>query len=62
MKDKGEYNQQVDIWSIGVLTFELLAGHAPFKDEIAQWKRKGSKRGQQWDWHLLYPPSLSSLA
>jgi serine/threonine protein kinase len=31
MKDKGEYNTSVDLWSIGVLTFELLAGFPPHK-------------------------------
>lgn len=32
MKDKGCYTSKVDLWSIGVLTFELLTGTAPFKD------------------------------
>jgi len=32
MKDKGEYSLKIDIWSLGVLTFELLCGYAPFKD------------------------------
>lgn len=62
MKDRGEYDCKVDIWSIGVLTYELLTKEAPFKEEIAHWKRKGGKRKQQWDWNILYPPFLSSLA
>ena len=62
MKDRGTYSIEVDIWSIGVLTFELLTGTAPFKEEIAQWRRRGGKRSTQWDWHILYPPSLSGLA
>ncbi len=28
--EKIEYNQQVDVWSIGVISFELLAGFPPF--------------------------------
>lgn len=32
MKDKGCYTSKVDLWSIGVLTFELLTGIAPFRD------------------------------
>jgi serine/threonine protein kinase len=32
MKDKGSYNLSVDLWSIGILTFELLAGFAPYKN------------------------------
>lgn len=31
MKDKGEYNTSVDLWSIGILAFELLAGFPPHK-------------------------------
>ena len=31
MKDQGEYNESIDLWSIGVLTFELLTGFPPFK-------------------------------
>lgn len=31
MKDKGEYTTTVDLWSIGVLTFELLTGFPPYK-------------------------------
>jgi calcium-dependent protein kinase len=27
---KGEYNFKCDIWSIGVITFMLLSGKAPF--------------------------------
>ena len=32
MKDIGTYTSKVDLWSIGVLTFELLTGNAPFKE------------------------------
>lgn len=43
MKDKGQYNTSVDLWSIGVLTFELLAGFPPHKKEIEKWKFLGGK-------------------
>lgn len=29
--DKKEYDQSVDNWCIGVLTYEFLAGHPPFE-------------------------------
>ena len=50
------------MWSIGVLTYELLTKVPPFKGEIANWKKKGSKRKDQWDWNITYPLFLSGLA
>lgn len=32
MKDRGIYDNSVDVWSIGVLTFELLTGNPPYKN------------------------------
>ena len=31
MKQGEQYDNSVDIWSLGVLTFELLVGSAPYK-------------------------------
>ena len=31
--NKIRYNHQVDVWSIGIISFELLAGFAPFMAE-----------------------------
>jgi serine/threonine protein kinase len=50
------------LWSIGVLTFELLAGFPPFKHEISNWKLKGSKRKIRWSWEVLYPPEIGNDA
>lgn len=30
MAMKKEYDETVDIWSIGVLTYEIMVGNAPF--------------------------------
>lgn len=30
MVKKQKYNRSIDIWSIGLLTYELLVGRAPF--------------------------------
>jgi serine/threonine protein kinase len=62
MKDVGEYNHSVDLWSIGVLTFELLAGFPPYKHEIAHWRLCGSQRKQRWNWEVIYPPEISHTA
>ena len=31
MIGRSKYNETVDLWTLGVLTFELLCGHAPFE-------------------------------
>lgn len=56
MKDKGEYTTTVDLWSIGVLTFELLTGFPPYKKQIDKWKIMGSKLQDRWRWDVLFPP------
>ena len=44
MKDIGEYSYGVDIWSIGVLTYELQTGYPPFKEEVIQWVKNGIQK------------------
>jgi aurora kinase len=36
----GWYNEKVDLWSLGVLTYEFLVGEAPFEDTHAMTQRK----------------------
>ncbi|KAL7568591.1 hypothetical protein ACA910_002702 [Epithemia clementina (nom. ined.)] len=51
---KGDYDKQADIWSIGVVTYELLVGHFPFwadtRKAIAQKIVAGkySMEGKTW--------------
>jgi len=33
MIDKSQYDKRVDIWSIGVLAFELMTGKPPFESD-----------------------------
>lgn len=30
------YDQKIDIWSVGILTYELLIGRPPFQDDVVQ--------------------------
>lgn len=59
MKDIGQYTATVDLWSIGVLTFELLAGFAPYKKEIDKWKVNGGKIQNKWRWDVTFPSHFS---
>ena len=36
--DQKEYYLQVDLWSIGILAFEMIAGFAPFPDKTPRFK------------------------
>lgn len=59
MKDKGEYTTSVDIWSIGVLTFQLLTGFPPHKKEIDKWKMLSGNIRDKWRWDVIFPPEVS---
>ena len=34
------YNEKVDLWSLGVLTYEFLVGEAPFEDTLVMTQRR----------------------
>lgn len=66
MKEKGQYDNSVDIWSIGVLTYELLTGSPPYRKELMLSMKNGfgpSKPGaRKINWNINYPPYISPLA
>lgn len=39
-KDGNWYNEKVDLWSLGVLTYEFLTGSAPFEDTPVMTRRR----------------------
>jgi len=42
-KDDNWYNEKVDLWSLGVLTYEFLCGEAPFEDTPVMTQRRIAK-------------------
>lgn len=66
MKEGGQYDNSVDIWSIGVLTYELLTGNPPYRKELMLSMKNGigpSKPGsRKVNWSVNYPVFMSPLA
>lgn len=55
-KEEGWYNEKVDLWSLGVLTYEFLVGEAPFEDTPVM-TQKRIARGE-----MTIPPFVSAEA
>lgn len=62
MKDEGKYDTSVDLWSLGVLTYEMLTGKPPYEKQINYWRMKGGKREDKWNWKIKYPSTVSKTA
>lgn len=37
------YNEKVDVWGIGIITYELLFGQTPYDDDIMQILQNGAQ-------------------
>jgi aurora kinase len=55
-KDDNWYSEKIDLWSLGVLTYEFLVGEAPFEDTPAMTQRRIA-RGE-----MTIPPFVSAEA
>ena len=58
MKDRDKYDNSVDVWSLGILTYEMLVGYSPYEKSIKEWNRSGRKKG--FNWNIKYPSHVSS--
>jgi len=56
MKDLKIHTLAVDLWSIGVLAYELHFGFTPFKKEISQWVKLGVNSHYKWKWNQISFP------
>ena len=36
MVESGDHDENCDVWTLGILMYELLTGHPPFEDESQQ--------------------------
>ncbi|KAM0697483.1 hypothetical protein Q7P36_002337 [Cladosporium allicinum] len=55
-REENWYTEKVDLWSLGVLTYEFLVGEAPFEDTPVMTQRRIAKCD------MTIPPNLSAEA
>lgn len=63
--EEREYHLSVDLWSLGVLTFEMLAGFPPFQEDIPKLKMNRIKNVHHYliqvdKKSVLYPPQIGN--
>lgn len=58
--EQKKYDGSVDIWSLGILTFELLSGIVPFKDSLKHIHLNNIANCDKYK--MIFPPVISEDA
>ena len=61
----GQYNSKCDIWSIGIITYILMCGKAPFygnnNEEILKMVKDGNLTFESNQWSMVSPEAIDFI-